>query len=768
MAADEDPNCDAYVIPIPYYDRNPDGSFAQIHYEAVDFPEYVPITHYGAFDLEKHHPDMIFIHNPYDEYNYVTSVHPNYYSYNLKNHTDCLVYVPYYSTSGMMSEGQSYCSSYMVVDYIVVQSKEIIEQFDIHIPREKFLPLGSPKFDRVIRLCNNPPEPPEEWNAKMAGKRVYFYNTSINGMLEDTEQWLKKVRYVFDTFKETEDACLLWRPHPLLMSTMESMRAEYKPSYEELIRYFIDENIGILDRTPDIETTIALSDAYIGDAGTSVTSLYGVAGKPLYIMNNNFSENPAEDDWKAWVNGTVRSDRYDKYSLVLGNRIFEKSDSDNSYHFCCNLPNEYMGGGYYGQVIKETDKVIVFPVNAENILIMNPTDHCFRKIELKHEVGRDGAFLGPANLIFSDHPEIFYLLPNRYPSLVRFDAKKESVSYIEDEAFSDEYSVLINEMMERVIAVRFFRNDEGPLAVAKETENTPNVIGYSSIVLSAPDASSHLMHNVSIPDIPGITLKGPKLFCVDKTGRRLRVIQLETGKVQERAILLDGLYTNLLVDVNKPDVFWFFPYRGTVLVKWNISNDTWEKVDAYVEGLVSIRRPQRTLSHDWYFSNGVFHDNKLILAPNWGNKFVEIDVNTDEVREWIPPFPYTTEDKSNYWKNGSIGFFYRDAFDYSLKFFYAPEHIIYLLDLYNNTATATEYVFDKEEIFSLSAGFHKESQWLPYCIFEDVFNPLGEFIKGEVHGAGFDKEKQVDAYRSINASPDGDCGRKVYKAVCGR
>lgn len=27
QAADADPNCDAYVIPIPYYDKNPDGSF---------------------------------------------------------------------------------------------------------------------------------------------------------------------------------------------------------------------------------------------------------------------------------------------------------------------------------------------------------------------------------------------------------------------------------------------------------------------------------------------------------------------------------------------------------------------------------------------------------------------------------------------------------------------------------------------------------------------------------------------------------------------
>lgn len=33
QAANEDPECDAYVIPIPYYDKNPDGSFREMHYE---------------------------------------------------------------------------------------------------------------------------------------------------------------------------------------------------------------------------------------------------------------------------------------------------------------------------------------------------------------------------------------------------------------------------------------------------------------------------------------------------------------------------------------------------------------------------------------------------------------------------------------------------------------------------------------------------------------------------------------------------------------
>ena len=66
QAADADPNCNAYVIPIPYYDRNPDGSFGTLNYEWDQYPEYVPVVKYDEYDFEKRRPDMIFIHNPYD------------------------------------------------------------------------------------------------------------------------------------------------------------------------------------------------------------------------------------------------------------------------------------------------------------------------------------------------------------------------------------------------------------------------------------------------------------------------------------------------------------------------------------------------------------------------------------------------------------------------------------------------------------------------------------------------------------------------------
>ena len=50
-AADEDPDCDAYVIPIPYYDKNQDGSFGEMHYEGDQYPDYVPITAYDEFEI---------------------------------------------------------------------------------------------------------------------------------------------------------------------------------------------------------------------------------------------------------------------------------------------------------------------------------------------------------------------------------------------------------------------------------------------------------------------------------------------------------------------------------------------------------------------------------------------------------------------------------------------------------------------------------------------------------------------------------------------
>lgn len=762
MAANADPECDAYVVPIPYYDKNPDGSFAMEHYEIDMYPDEVSVVRYIDYNLAEHHPDIIFIHNPYDDHNFVTSIHPAFYSSRLREFTDCLVYVPYFATAGNMSEAQSVLPSYFYCDYIIVQSQQFKGFFDNRVPKEKILPLGSPKFDKVIRLCNNPPELPKEWKDKIQGKRVFFYNTSINGCLEDTVAFLKKMDYVFSVFKGREDVCLLWRPHPLLESTMDSLRPEAKQEYLRLKESFINENIGILDETPDIEKTIALCDAYIGDAGTSVTSLFGVVGKPMYILNNQIHEAPGEDDWKAWVDAQYRWDRNNEYTITMGNRLFKDIDGNRNYRYLCDLSDDYVGGGYYSQAIEAGGKILLLPANAEHVLIIDPVTLSMEKIELRHRVSRDRAFSWGFNIQPSDEQDTYYLLPNRYPEMVSINLKTKQVRYYNDPAFDEGFSIYENELQERILGLRWLYQDEAPCFLTNETKNLSCRIDDIERRFISPDGNEQKYFMVRNPDIPGISIKGPKLLCIDVAGKRLRAIQLNTGETEEREMALDGMYVGVLRSFFNLDVYWFLPYKGTKLCKWIISKDIFEYVDVKIEGLRSIRRPQRYECDYNYFSNGVFFKDKLILSPQWGNKFVELDVNTHEAKEWIPPFPYTTEDRNDYWKNWGMGSFVRDAYDLSCKYIYNPDHIIYDIDLDSHSAKQIKTHFDKENVFKLAAGFHKDSQWMPYCCFEDVFNPLSDIASGNIHGPAFDENRQIEAYRSINASPEGDCGEKVY------
>lgn len=303
MAAREDVNCDAYVIPIPYFERNPDGSFGQMYYEGDEYPDYVPITDWQDYSIPEHRPDVIYIHNPYDDCNYVTSVHPMFYAKELKKYTDMLVYIPYFvGINDSVEEHFCVAPGTIYADRVIVESKEVrkiyIREFQKFEKEnnckgkfgnleEKFLALGSPKFDRVRNIKRENIEIPEEWQRliiKENGmrKKVILYNTTVASLLKFGEASLKKIENSLEIFRQNQGVVLLWRPHPLLLSTLSSMRPDL---YQRLYRMTEDykaEGWGIYDDTADIERAIALSDAYYGD-WSSVVTLYQATGKPIMI-----------------------------------------------------------------------------------------------------------------------------------------------------------------------------------------------------------------------------------------------------------------------------------------------------------------------------------------------------------------------------------------------------------------------------------------------------------------------------------------------------
>lgn len=303
LAAKADPNCHAYCIPIPYFNKCPDGSFDKFHYEGDLYPDSVEITDWQAYDIEKRHPDIIFIHNPYDDRNIVTSVHPQYYTDKLKDHTNLLVYIDYGLNLWMPKipfvntlKAQSFFPLVNNVDLFITYSDEQRQQNQVAFRTfvknkkelDKFVTLGSPKFDKVLHTSRKEFTLPEEWEKILrtpasAYKKVILYNNSIGAILENCEEFFEQFLKMIEIFKHRDDVVLWWRPHPLAFETIKSMRPEYIGKYEQIMRYYNSESIGIYDDSTDLHRAIAWSDAYYGHE-SSVVFLYLATGKPFSII----------------------------------------------------------------------------------------------------------------------------------------------------------------------------------------------------------------------------------------------------------------------------------------------------------------------------------------------------------------------------------------------------------------------------------------------------------------------------------------------------
>lgn len=707
MAAKEDEACDVYVVPIPYYDRNPDGTFSSYHYEGEDFPEYVPVTHYENYDIQKRWPDAVYIHNPYDQYNYVTSVDPRFYSYELKKRTEKLIYIPYYSTSGGMSEAQATCSAYYQADYIIIQAEKYRKFFDPDLPAETLLPFGSPKFDRVIRICNNPPEPPEEWKEKLNRKKVYFYNTSLNGMLGDTRAFLKKMEYVFSCFRDRTDACLLWRPHPLFESSLDSMRADFRPAYDLLKNYFIKYDLGIYDKTPDITNTIAQCDAYIGDSATSITSLFGIAGKPLFILDNNIHSIPKDTDWKGQIipGFTITGD--DAWMITQGNKLYFSPADDYQYRYFCDL-SDYASGFYYSQVITIGERHYACPANARDIVVISD-GKIEKRVELELCIEQVGAFAGAIGC-----GKYLFLIPNNYPAIVRYDTESDEVRY-----FGSHLDIFI------------------------QMVNGEKKIG-------------------------GSWISGEYLYLASPSDNQILLIHTETGEEQVISVGTSHSCGYAGIIPNATDL-WLLPYHGSIITRWNPSNGEVREYTDFPDNLVCNHIIHGYECMEVPFGIPAFCGDYVYFPPQWANMFIRLNQVTGEMTEWKPPFELPEKPMNGYYPSLAKAYFLplsgeHDEDEYHL--FSVFDRKLYLINMKTEAYTEIPIEFDLHELTDNEPGFRENSEWLQYACEENAFNILPDFLDGTITGHAFDKAEQIRAFEKIAANNDGTCGEKTHQYVC--
>ncbi len=281
---------ETYVMPVPYYSFNKQRKPISDTYEYEQFPKDLPLIDYRECSLKDLKPDLIFYHNPYDDFNLITCVHPEFFSRNLKEITSHLVYVPYYFAGERTMEHMLDMPGVKNAWRIVVQP-EVAKQYLEKYSEEKVLPLGSPKLDSLFNAKTA--NIPEEWKRKIEGKTVFFFNTHLTSVMIEPNKFFDMLDYIMELMFKNQGIVVLWRPHPLMQQTLKSFQdsSELLIKYKEKIEEFNLLSNGIYDDTSDLNRSIMISDGYIGSEKSSVIRLYKETGKPVYIIPDEFERN---------------------------------------------------------------------------------------------------------------------------------------------------------------------------------------------------------------------------------------------------------------------------------------------------------------------------------------------------------------------------------------------------------------------------------------------------------------------------------------------
>ena len=444
--------CEAYIVPIPYYDKNENGGLEKEHYEINQYPKGIPTIDCKNYHLEARYPDIVFIHNPYDAYNRVTTIHPQYYVKELKQYVGKVVYIPYYvsnefnpSDIAVQREKEPFIITPGVLfsDHTIVQS-ENTRQMYVNVLRKnypdvqettwekKILGLGSPKIDRVLGFKRDDNSLAIDWkkiiyNADGTRKKVIFYNTSLADLL-NCKNMMDKIEDTLTYFQDNEDCILWWRPHPLYESTLESMMPDQVDRYRKIVETYKDNGIGIFDNGVDLNWAIAETDAYYGD-GSSVSVLFQNVNKPVMYQSTKIRNcikkvacipmwpctYYADEDEVWFFHGKINLlCRYDLKTL--------------EYEIAGSVPGEniYQAHLYEG-IVRHKNKIILVPEVARSIATYDTEEKKFDKIELVENENAFFDYLFEGAEIWNDY---LICYPFNYRFMLKIDLDSNEIERI--------------------------------------------------------------------------------------------------------------------------------------------------------------------------------------------------------------------------------------------------------------------------------------------------------------------------------------------------
>lgn len=586
LEAKDDPQCDAYVIPVPYYDKLPDGTLGRMHYEGDKYPDYVPIVDWKSYNIEERHPDIIVIHNPYDDNNYVTSIHPDFYCKRIKDFTDLLVYIPYFVCIDDVQRHFCVCDGTILADKVIVQSEEIRQTYIREFrkfenknrckngfgnPVTKFVALGSPKFDAIINMKPEACPIPNEWLRLIekpdgTHKKVILYNNSIAGLLDGKEKVLNKLRYVFDCFRNRDDVVLLWRPHPLNTATYETMRPKLLSEYMEIVAEYRWQGFGIYDDSPDLHRALSVSDAYYGD-WSSLVALYQCTGKPAMIQNVDV------DNQNTALNNLAFENLFDEgehfwFTAYNFNALFRMDKTTWQAEYMGSFPDEKPDGWrLYASITANNGKLYFAPLSANEIAVYDLSTQSFSKIAFKNPTVR---LYNPAIKFYSTVPykNWLFFVGFSYPAIMRYDVMTGALEY-----FSDWVEPL-NRLADKISGCYF-----------KDI-----CVTGSDIIMPALCANAVVVFNMDTC-----------ISTIHKAGNK---------RCSYISVCFDG------------KDYWLVPKHKEPVVKWNLNTKEYKEYGKFPDGFLSC---------EYSFRSTTFSDGYVWLFPNRANMALKINPQAESI-----------------------------------------------------------------------------------------------------------------------------------------
>ena len=293
------PDTDVYVMPLPYYYKEYDGSFKdEMHIDTEEFIKAnIPVTDYSRFDLSLLCPEKIYINSAYDEYNMAVSVDTRFYARNVKKYTEKLIYIPYFKLMEFDRANypcwynmQYYCTvpGVVMADKVYVQSentrKAYIDKLNEWVGDEKYTDIWEQKID----VYDDGFEKHSENELRDAGsKKTIVWFVSAGSLAEFGDRYIEKAYRNLDVFALSKDKLkVLLISEPFLDEMIKTYSDELYKKWTGFIDEFNRSGIGEVVSQVEDQSVEALlkANAYYGDP-SYICKDFILMKKPVMLQN---------------------------------------------------------------------------------------------------------------------------------------------------------------------------------------------------------------------------------------------------------------------------------------------------------------------------------------------------------------------------------------------------------------------------------------------------------------------------------------------------